>query len=329
MRTGVNPQKSEDYLVLKKNHRVVMVVFIPELSGYYEDMLEILKVSINSLYATIPNTSAITVVDNGSCDEVREYLYKLYREKVIDSLQMHQENIGKIDAQIGAARTSREPLITLTDCDILFRPEWVSETFSVFNNFSSVGSVSPLPPRKAHTYYTVTAQEKILTGSYQLQFEPIPENFKDYNLFLKSINWHLEKDENGLWPIIRKNGKSAILGSDHQVITLRRDILFNTTPATPSLTKVGKESEREYVDLAIDLNGGLRLSTCRYFANHMGNQLEPWMQKEVEKFQKNSKSLKLNLKPELTYKQKNPLSYKIKKKLLKKLFSFKIPKQIT
>lgn len=321
MRQGSNPQKTQPLLKLKTNHRVVMVVFVPELSAYYKSMFDVIKVSIASLVKTLPKTSAITIVDNGSCDEVVTYLSDLYKNKKIDALQLFKTNIGKIDALMSGARGAREPIITLTDCDILFKANWVKKTIEIFNTFKNVGSVSPIPTRTGITYFTFSAQKAILLGKLKLHFEEIPSNFEENNKFLKSINWDIETNKRALWPVVSKNKVKAMIGSDHQVLTLRRDILFNCTPSKPSFTKVGKESEREYVDLAIDLSGGLRLSTYNFYAYHMGNVLEQWMVESCEKLNELPKKLDLNLNPELNYKEKNKVKYKLEKKILKKVFN--------
>ena len=301
-----------------------MVVFIPELEGYYEDMFEVVKISINSLIKTIPTKSAITIVDNGFCEVVVNYLGALFKDGLIDALQLLKTNIGKIDALMGGARASREPIITLTDCDILFKTKWVSETIKLFNTFKDVGSVSPIPTRTAVRYFTFSAQEAVFRKKIDLKFESIPENFRAHNKFLKSINWDKETSKTKQWPLICKNSTKAVIGSDHQVLTIRRDIFFNNSPSKPSFTKVGKESEREYVDLAIDLSGGLRLSTHNFHAFHMGNKLEDWMLKEYDALE-NSENLVLKLIPKLRYKQVNYYWYKVKKRILKKAFEFKIP----
>tara|TARA_R110002050_G_scaffold74772_4_gene160153 strand:+ start:56366 stop:57352 length:987 start_codon:yes stop_codon:yes gene_type:complete len=325
MRVGGNPQKTEAFIKLKTNHRIVVVVFVPELTGYYQDMFEVIKVSINSLIKTIPNTSAITIVDNGSCTAVVNYLTELFNNDLIDALQLLKTNIGKIDALMGGARASREPIVTLTDCDVLFKTNWVSETIKIFNIFKNVSSVSPIPARTALKYFTFSTQEAILRKRVDLKFESIPENFEAYNMFLESINWHKETDNEKLWPILHKDKTKAVIGSDHQVLTLRRDVFFNTSPSKPSFTKVGKESEREYVDLAIDLSGGLRLSTHNFYAFHMGNKLEDWMMTEYNKLEKESKEIALKLIPELKYREAYNFWYKVKKRILKKTFKFKVP----
>ncbi|MCG2419881.1 glycosyltransferase family 2 protein [Aequorivita sp. F47161] len=327
MRTGINPQKAEGLLELTTNHRIVMVVFIPELKGYYSDMFEVIKVSISSLINSIPRTSAITIVDNGSCGVTTDYIMSLYKEGVVDTIQMHKENIGKIDALMGAARTAREPIITLTDCDILFKKEWVMETIKIFNSFQNVGSVSPIPVRRSVTYYTFSGQEAILRKKLKFSFTEIPENFEDYNRFLQSINWDLEKSNKFLWPVVEENGNCAIMGSDHQVLTIRRDILFKYTPHNPSFTKVGKESEREYVDLAVDLSGKLRLSTYNYFAIHMGNKLEDWMRVSANEISNKNPAYELKLNPEIEYIKPNQFYYKLKKMILKRIFKFILPQK--
>lgn len=326
MRIGANPQKSEGLLELKTNHRVVVVTFIPELTGYYRSMFEVIKLCITSLMKTLPSTSVITIVDNASCPEVVAYFVSLYTDKKIDTLQLLSTNVGKIDALMGAARSAREPIITLTDCDILFKTSWVEETISIFNNFKNVGSVSPYPTRRGLQYYTYALQHAVILNKLKVHFEPIPENFEHYNLFLESINWDKEKDANAPWPIVKAGNVKAAVGSDHQVLTVRRDILFNDTPAKPSMTKVGKESERDYVDLAIDTSGGYRLATYHYMAHHMGNQVEPWMQEVVDNLIMTSETLALNLIPPLRYRAKSHFWYKLKKKVAKIAFKHKVPK---
>lgn len=325
MRIGSNPQKKNYKIDMLSNHRIVMVVFIPELTGYYVSMLEVLKISLKSIIMTIPSTSKITIVDNGSCKEVQDYLIGLLKTKEIDCLQLLSENIGKIDALIGAARASREPIITLTDCDILFKPHWVTKTIEIFNAFDNVGSVSPIPSR-SFNYYTFSTKESILKKKIKLIFEPIVENNEGVKLFFKSINWKSTESVMRPWPIVIRNNVKAIVGSEHQVLTLRRDILFNNTYKEPSFIKVGNGSEERYVDYAIDESSGLRLATYNFYAFHMGNALDEWMKETVNGYEKdNNKVPVLKIKPSLNYVSKNKKIYKVKKHIIKRFFNIKQP----
>ena len=102
MRTGSNPQKAQKRISLKINHRVVVVVFIPQLTGYYKNSLEVFRLCIKSLIQANRGNYSITLVNNGSCKEVKE-LMESYSSEEINCLIHHRHNMGKIDALIGAA----------------------------------------------------------------------------------------------------------------------------------------------------------------------------------------------------------------------------------
>lgn len=273
----MNPQKQENKITLHTIHRIIVVVYIPELTGYYQNILQVFKLCLESIMATKNNQCAITVVNNASCKEVFDFLEDSFRSGKIDSVIHHKENIGKIDALIGAARGAREELITMTDVDILFKMGWQENVENIFQKVKNVGSVSPIAVRKSINYGTGSTLKNILFRKVRFSLKPIPQNFEDYNRYLQSINWSQEISNNKLWPVIEENGVKAILGSGHQVLTIRREILFITVPTVPSLTLVGGHSEFDYVDEPINKAGGMRLATFTNFAYHMGNNVEDWM----------------------------------------------------
>ena len=277
MRIGMNPQKMDKKIILTTYHRVVVVVYIPDSNGFYKNSFKVFKLCIDSLVATINKNCVITVVNNGSCKEVSDFLYCYLEEKKIDTLIHHNTNIGKIDAMIGAARGCREKYITLTDSDILFVQNWQQNVEKVFTSFDNVGSVSPIPVRHAFFYGTSSVLKNIIFKRVKFKHTPILENFEDYNRYLQSINWDLDENRNNKWAVIEKNGIKAIIGSGHQILTMDRDVLFKRVPSNPSLTLVGNDSEFNYVDEPIDKAGKLRLSTYNNFAFHMGNNIESWM----------------------------------------------------
>lgn len=324
MRKGSNPQKKDFKVAKIKNHHVVMVLFVPELKGYYENLFEVFKLSIQSLYLTLPLTSSITIVDNNSCKEVKDFLIRLHKDNKIHGLQLLNENIGKIDALIGAARSLREDYITLSDCDILFRQGWVNATFDIFSKIGKTASVSPIPTRGL-SYYTFSLQKDILFKKIKLRFKSFPLNHKDYNLFLNSINWDISDNKDCKWPVIYKGEYDvAIMGSDHQVLTLKRSILFKNSPKEPSYIKVGNLSEENYIDFPIDVSGGYRLSTLKFYAQHMGNKPEAWMYKELEKLKSNQEVIDLSHLKEDYYDKQffNLIGYKLVKRIVKKPFQW-------
>jgi hypothetical protein len=322
MRLGMNPQKQEKKLTLTTNHRIVVVVYIPNEDDFYKDSYNVFKTCIDSLISTTQTTSQITVVNNGSFEKVGILLNQYLNEDKIDTVISHKTNIGKIDALIGAARGAREKLITLTDSDILFVKGWQQKTIEVFNSFPNVGSVSPIPVRYGYHYGTSSVLKKIVLRKLQLKFESIPENFTAYNRYLESINWEADGDENTKWAVVSHKNIKAILGSGHQVLTINRDVLFQTVPTNPSLTLVGGKSEYQYVDEPIDKSGKLRLSTYNNFAFHMGNKLEGWMTNIQKENTENGAIQNITfLEPsgDLFYSGFKNRKYTLRKKLLKRL----------
>ena len=97
MRVGHNPHKDQLLSTPCYLHQVVIPVYIPHQEGYFKDSFKILQLCINSLVATVRAKTCISIVNNGSCDDVKMYLNDLYEQKLIQEL-IHTENIGKLNA---------------------------------------------------------------------------------------------------------------------------------------------------------------------------------------------------------------------------------------
>lgn len=327
----MNPQKKEKKIELQFQHRVIILVYVPKKEGYYENIFEVFKLCLESAIVTINNKCAITIVNNGSCKEAVDYINAKYENREIDSVIHHNINIGKMDAIVGAARASREPIITLSDVDVLFKFGWQQEVEKNFQTFKNLGSVSPMAVKSTYRYANISTLEKIITKRVKFSLEAIPENTEDYNLYLKSLNWDIECKDNSLWPIIIQNNHKAIIGSAHQVLTINREIFFKSIPTKPSLTLIGQNSVYNYCDGPIDFSGGLRLSTYNNYAYHMGNNVEQWMinvqDDNIKKSQKVEKPIidfKLTFKPN----KNNPYFFTVRKKVVNKIFDLLYSKSI-
>ena len=323
MRNGINPQKTKEKIKLETSFRVVMVVFIPEAGGYYANSLKVFKLSLRSLVNSNDGNYKITIVNNGSCAEVKDFLESFTGEN-IDSIIYHSENIGKIDALVGAARGAREDFVTLTDADVLFLKGWCSATREVFTAFKKAGSVSPIPFRHGFYYGTSSVLKEILIQKLKFSKLRIPENFSDHNRYLESINWGHEKSDSIEWPVVEQNKVKAIVGSGHQVLTIKREILFSTVPSSPSLTLIGEDSEYKYIDEPIDRAGLLRLATLNNYAFHMGNTPEPWMEEKFHSAGAEKTESRFSFRDEGVTKKHLTLSfrmYQLRKFISKRLFN--------
>ena len=84
----MNPEKQVEKIKLKYNHRVVIVVYIPSLQGYYKGVFTVFKLCLDSVSATKNEHCAITIVNNASCKEVVHYINDQFEKGIIDSVKL-------------------------------------------------------------------------------------------------------------------------------------------------------------------------------------------------------------------------------------------------
>jgi hypothetical protein len=284
MRRGSTPTKQNHQLTGYLRHRVIIPVYIPTLDGYYKDSLAILKLCLESLHATTSGRVSVTAISNNSATEVVTELERYYEMGWIDQLLLNRTNRGKVDAVTSAARGAYEELITISDCDVLFKPGWMEAIEEIFHAFPECGLTAPMPnPGQAwlHTSATILGALK----SRELMFDKVVPD-ADLDLFAQSLGWR--KDQNkyqaehrGAQMVVRRKGTTACVGCGHFVFTIRRQVVQGM-PDHPSLTTISNNSEEEWLDSPSDKLGFWRLATTRAYVSHMGNTLEPWMYDKLE-----------------------------------------------
>lgn len=317
MRVGINPAKLNSKIEKKYHHRIIIPVFVPNFEGYFQNLFEVIKVCIESASLTQHGRSAITVVDNASCQEVKAWISEKLKEGVIETLITHAENIGKVDAILGAGRASREDLITLTDCDILFKANWQEEVESIFNSFEKAGSVAPFPVARHMYYHTSSTQKAVVGKQLNFSFQATDEDDQIKNVY-ESYGWNYEKSYDGLLPIVSSNGHQAVMGGGHQVITIRREVFFRM-PQAPSFIKIGSKSELTWIDQPINEYGYWRLSTVKNWVSHMGNNLTEGEKTQFLKLRQNRNVPDLINLPENEGRKINKIEHRVWSKLFKVL----------
>jgi len=280
MRVGFNPNKDKLQTSNEFFHQVIVPVYIPNQEKYFKDSFAILQYCLQSLFKTSHPKTYFTIVNNGSCDEVIDYLNVLYQEKKIQEL-IHTSNIGKLNALLKGITGQQFPLITITDADVLFLNDWQKATYQIFETFPRAGAVSTTPSSKMMRYFTSNVLfENIL--SPQMRFTQVanPDAMKS---FAESIGnpslyneCHLEK-----YLTISKGNVKAVIGAGHFVATYRASI-FDNLEQRNSIYCLGGNSEGDILDKPVVENGFWRLSTENNYTFHMGNTVEDWMSKKME-----------------------------------------------
>lgn len=273
MRVGNNPHKDKETTHANYLHQIVIPVYIPNLEDYFKDSFQILQLCITSLLETIHDKTFVTIINNGSCLEIQNYLDNLYENEKIHEI-IHTENIGKLNAILKGISGNNIPYVTISDSDVLFCSNWQEETMKVFHNFDKAGVVGITPQIKSYE----TNCGNVLFENYfskKLKFTQV-EQPVELEKFYESIGWTKEYNQDYLkytLSITNSNCK-ALIGSGHYVATYKK-VVFTEMPTFIGY-KMGGTSEA-FLD-EIPLKYGLwRLTTTRNFAFHMGNVFENWM----------------------------------------------------
>lgn len=273
-RQTMNPKKLESLDIKTSNHRVIVPVFIPSTKDYYSGAFESLKLCLTTLLQTILETTVVTIIDNNCIEEVSIYLYDLFKVRKIDQLILNASNKGKVEAVLDVFRNSKEDLITITDCDVLFKQNWFFETKKVFKAFPKVGYVSPLPLPSACNYYSKWSwYYGLLNGKIVREKHADIESIAIFN---KSILMKREFYEIEKYPFKLKNKEvKAVLGAGHFCGTYNRNVIGKIPYKFSGNTFTG--AEKLFFDQPIEDAGFLRLATNKGWVFHIGVNHEEWM----------------------------------------------------
>lgn len=289
MRIGINPEKEQNVIEVESYHRVIIPVYVPNLTEpYFKDGLSILKLCLESLLKTIHEKTRISIIDNGCCNSVSEYLEELYATNpLIDQLLCSKINLGKVNALYSAIKSNLEPIISIADADVMFLPNWQQEVENTFVAFPECGMVSPVPSSIAYRGKFLNSTIFYAFFKGKLKFEKVknPEGLVKFEESVGRKMYSQNHLENYL-VLSNKKGK-AVLGCGHFMATFRVEV-FENAPKEICKFKIVGGSENLYLDEPNDKSGFLRLSTINNYGYHLGNTFEPWMEQEMNEINQTS-----------------------------------------
>jgi hypothetical protein len=319
MRKGKNIVKDIILQLNKSNHRVIIPLHIPNEEGYYKDAFQIFVYCLSSLRVTSFSNLKISIISNGSCEEVNRNLFRMYEKEDFDELIIESNPIGKINSILKALRSAEERYITITDADILFMNGWERSVFDIFESFPKAAAVSPLPVFRTQNHYTSNIIfDYFFSKKMQFSVVKSPEAL---TRFANSIGWPWldNKWKDVIMTIKGNNGIKAVVGCNHCVVTYKKEI-FEAMPKGNSEFVLGGNSEALYLDRLNQLYDGYRLTTYNNFAYHLGNQIEDWM---VPTFESLKKEQKLDYKIESKLLKRRQVHYFLKSIVFKKIMNVK------
>lgn len=273
MRGSGNPIKVNQVTTPEfKRHRLIIPVYIPEVTGYYRDAMKIFEICVQSVLATTNRQQVdITIIDNASIPDVRELVQPYVEKGLIDQYLQNSVNRGKADAIIGHAKSCYEPFVTISDADVLFRQGWLSAIEEIYREFPAAGVVCPFPTPYLRHHHCVSTW---LNHSWQIRRSSVID--KETLLDLEEKIGAIQMSDRDLKSqfYVRKKTSTAILGAGHFVATYRQCVFRNLdyTGSRYGLKKGLREIEAE-----VDRIGLSRLSCPENRVFHMGNLIEDWM----------------------------------------------------
>jgi glycosyltransferase involved in cell wall biosynthesis len=184
MRKGQNPAKFVKDVAKPVRITAAMLTYIPFLSGFYAETLDVLKVSLDSLRKDAGLPFDLLVFDNGSCPEARDYLIQEKEEGRIQYLILSEKNVGKGGAWNVILAGAPGEIIAYADSDVLFSPNWLARSVEILETYPNVGMVTARPFRTPPEFYSATLDWARQNATLEDgQFIPW-ETFLEFNLSL-------------------------------------------------------------------------------------------------------------------------------------------------
>ncbi len=233
MRKGQNPAKFVKDVPRPERITVALLNYIPFLSGFYSETLDVLKVCLSSLRKDAGLPFDLMVFDNGSCPEVRDFLVSEKDAGRIQYLILSEKNVGKGGAWNVMLPGAPGEIIAYTDSDVLFSPGWLSRSVEILETFPDVGMVTARPFRTPPEFYSRTLSWSRQAGALHedtAQFIPW-ETFLEFNLSLGQTEEENRKvyAETRDW-VMTCNGVTALAGASHWQFTSYKSTLQQFLP---------------------------------------------------------------------------------------------------
>src|SRR5215212_6266631 len=272
MRKGQNPAKFVKDVAHPQRITAALLNYIPFLSGFYAETLDVLKVCMESIRKDAGLPFDLMVFDNGSCPEVRDFLVKEKEEGRIQYLTLAEKNMGKGGAWNVMLAGAPGEIIAYTDSDVLFSAGWLKRSVEILETFPNVGMVTARPFRTPPEFLESTlkwAKDAERATLEEGQFIPW-ETFLEFNLSLGQTEEENKKvyAETKDWRIQYK-GVTAMAGASHWQFTAYKSTLQQFLPFDMN-KPMGQVRQ---LDKRMNDAGLLRLMVSDPLAMNMSNTL--------------------------------------------------------
>ena len=276
-RIGINPSRGQMLDFAPARTTVAVLVYAPHQAGYFENRLNVTRLTIESILANTGEPFDLLVFDNGSCPEMVAYLQGLFEQGSIDYLICAQKNIGKLNALKMIFDSAPGEIVAYTDDDVFHLPGWLKAHLEIIDTYPNVGAVTGFYIRQRVTM----SSETTLAFANQTEIETqrgllMPRKWEEEYVVNTGRTWdHYASEVEGIEDIlITYKGLEAWVSAHHfQMVTPKKvvgEILTEMMPAGWSEQVMGRMVE---MDDRMDAKGYLRLCTREQTVRLMGNAI--------------------------------------------------------
>ena len=284
-RIGMNPARHRVSDYTPERVTVAMLVYLPHLTGYFQHRFDVVKLSVASLLNNTELNYDLLIFDNGSCEEVKVWLRQLEETGSVRFLFSSSENIGKLNALRLLVGAAPGELIAYTDDDTFFYPGWLSAHVGVLDAFPKVGMVSGSPERTLFDHgiqsnIRLAKSDPEVSMSYG---QRIPEQWeREWAIALgndpEDFLQHIHDIED---IIVELRGVRAYATACHNQFLSRKSVMQKFLQGQWTGRLMGGLNE---LDVAIDADGYLRLTTIDRTTRLIGNVVGSELIKEANRF---------------------------------------------
>jgi len=272
MRIGQNPAKFVKEVARPARITIAVLNYIPFLSGFYADSLNVLKVCLDSIRQSADLPYDLLVFDNGSCEEARQYLLDEHQAGRIQFLFLSEKNLGKGGAWNVILAGAPGEVIAYTDSDAYFYPGWLSRSLELLETYPNVGMVTARPFRTSAEFITSTVAwgEKTPEATVETgHFIPF-EVFREFDLSLGQSEEEIRQHYDSTQDVrLSYKGVSAIAGASHWQFVAYKSVLQSFLPFNMD-RPMGQVRQ---LDRRMNEAGYLRLMVTDPLAMNMSNTL--------------------------------------------------------
>ncbi len=276
-RIGVNPSRGKELTFKPSRTTVAVLVYAPHQAGYFQNRLDVTRMTIESIIANTQLPFDLMVFDNGSCPEMVTYLKGLYDAGKIDYLILSKRNIGKLNALNIIFKSAPGEIVAYTDDDVFHLPGWLQPHLEVIDTFPNVGAVTGFYIRQR----VVMSSESTLAFADQPDIDTqrgllMPRKWEEEYLVNSGRSWERYQSEvAGIEDIIVSyHGLETWVSAHHfQMVCPKAvilEVLSEMMPDGWSDQVMGRMVE---MDDRMDEKGYLRFCTRQQTVRLMGNAI--------------------------------------------------------